>query len=247
VASFDAATSDLKPFANEVSDRGFAMIRSGLDPSAIGSWIERLDAVLEDSDAAIRNRKGVVYAARNVIDELPDANAIWQTERIKSHLAEILGPEFVLVRALYFDKHPDRTWSLPWHKDMTIAVKDNSIPSDSFSKPTRKLNVPHVEASTQILQNMLTLRFHLDAVTEDNGPLEVIPKSHQNGKLASGSDQPIEKILADAGDVLAMRPLLSHASGNSTEGTQLHRRILHFEFSGDAVLPDGYQWYYTIA
>jgi hypothetical protein len=40
-----------------------------------------------------------------------------------------------------------------------------------------------------------------------------------------------------------MRPLLSHASGRSGEGTALHRRVLHLEFAADPVLPDGYQWH----
>ena len=127
---------------------------------------------------------------------------------------------------------------------MTIAVKDNTLPTTVFAKPTFKSGVPHVEASTEILENMLTLRIHLDDVTEENGPLEVIPGSHLNGKTAEAQTSDKAKILVSAGDVLAMRPLVSHASGSSTVGTNRHRRILHFEFAGQAQLPDGYQWYY---
>ena len=231
-------------FASKIESGGFAIIPAAQDPKEAPQWTDRLDKVLKQSDAAIRNRKGTVYAARNIITEVPQACSLWQTERIKSHLCEILGDDFVLVRALYFDKHPQRTWSLPWHKDMTIAVNDNTLPSDVFCKPTNKLGVPHVEASTEILQNMLTLRFHLDQVTDENGPLEVIPGSHLGGKSADHCDAQPVKILAGLGDVLAMRPLLSHASGSSAEGTFRHRRILHFEFSGDRELPDGYQWYF---
>jgi len=45
------------------------------------------------------------------------------------------------------------------------------------------------------------------------------------------------------GDVLLMRPLLSHCSGHSRDGTTRHRRILHFEFSPVRDLPDGYEWH----
>ncbi len=231
-------------FAKKIESGGFAIIPDALPWPSIPDWTQRLDKVLTDSDAAIKNRKGTVYAARNIITELPHASSLWQTENLKAHLCEILGDDFVLVRALYFDKHPQRTWSLPWHKDMTIAVKDNTLPTNVFSKPTNKLGVPHVEASTAILKNMLTLRFHLDDVTDENGPLEVIPGSHRGGKTADHSAAPPVKVLANAGDVLAMRPLLSHASGSSAAGTFRHRRILHFEFSGDRELPDGYQWYF---
>lgn len=240
----NAMTQPTPSFATSIKTQGFSLIPSAVEPSSIAQWTDRLDKVLRDSDAAIKNRRGTVYAARNIITEVPQANLLWQTDYIKSHLREILGDDFVLVRALYFDKHPQRTWSLPWHKDMTIAVKDNKLPTDTFSKPTNKLGVPHVEASTEILQNMLTLRFHLDDVTDENGPLEVIPGSHLGGKSAEHSGADPVKVHAHAGDVLAMRPLLSHASGNSHEGTFRHRRILHFEFSGDKELPDGYRWYF---
>ncbi len=89
---------------------------------------------------------------------------------------------------------------------------------------------------------MLTIRVHLDDVTEANGPLEIVVGSHRQGKR-SGTDHRVEKILVEAGDVLAMRPLVSHASGSSQPGTGLHRRILHFEFAAQQELPDGYQWY----
>lgn len=149
--------------------------------------------------------------------------------------------------SVFFDKHPNRTWTLPWHQDMTIAVKDNSLPTELFCKPTTKSGVPHVEGTNEILQQMLTLRIHLDDVTEDNGPLKIIPGSHANGKLAdqtvANQTHSVETIFAAAGDVLAMRPLISHSSGASKPGTHRHRRILHLEFSGAPALPDGFEWY----
>jgi ectoine hydroxylase-related dioxygenase (phytanoyl-CoA dioxygenase family) len=85
---------------------------------------------------------------------------------------------------------------------------------------------------------MLTLRLHLDDMTEENGPLKVLPGSHRGGAERS----PVT-ILGHRGDVLLMRPLLSHASNKSHENTTQHRRILHFEFSGIEELPDGFAWH----
>lgn len=231
---------------NSIIQNGFSIIQGVLPQPKIDDCLRRLQDALKNSDAAIENRQGVIYAARNVIDELPDINEIWRTPATSELLSEILGDQFVLVRTLFFDKHPQRSWTLPWHKDMTIAVKDNTLASADFTKPTTKLGVPHVEAPFSVLENMLTLRFHLDDVTEENGPLEVIPGSHLNGKVNRGEQQDIQKILVSAGDVLAMRPLLSHASGKSKTGTTMHRRVLHFEFAGDRHLDDGFEWYYQI-
>lgn len=100
----------------------------------------------------------------------------------------------------------------------------------------------HVEASEEILENMLTLRIHLDEVTTANGPLQVIPGSHLSGKTVTAYEQEAVKVLVDRGDVLAMVPMIAHGSGHTDPEQQLHRRILHLEFCGTRNLPDGYQW-----
>ena len=146
------------------------------------------------------------------------------------------------ISSVFFDKPLDRTWTLPWHKDTSIAVQGNQLPSTSFSRPTTKAGVPHVIACDRVLQRMLTLRIHLEPVTEENGPLRVIPESHvSSDSIGLGIDAAVA-IHAFAGDVLAMRPLLSHCSGPSTPDTRRHRRILHLEFAAQEALPDGYEW-----
>jgi ectoine hydroxylase-related dioxygenase (phytanoyl-CoA dioxygenase family) len=148
-----------------------------------------------------------------------------------------------LVRALFFDKPPDQTWALPWHKDLTIAVRDNQRPSRHFTKPTRKAGVPHVEAPREELDAMLTARIHLDATTEANGPLRVIPGSHRDGKTLKLGDLPPVTLYAKRGDVLLIRPLVTHCSNRSLPNTNRHRRILHLEFASGRELPGGYEWH----
>lgn len=155
----------------------------------------------------------------------------------------VLGDGSGLVRVLYFDKPPERTWALPWHKDLAIAVKEHPRTLEHCSRPTVKAGVPHVVASDDVLQRMLTLRLHLDQVTDENGPLQVIAGSHQSTTSEGIGVDKAATIYAAIGDVLAMRPLISHCSGVSKAGTQRHRRILHFEFASGHELPDGLQWH----
>lgn len=227
---------------SEIERDGFTIVENALTHVETERWVAELELLLASQQVAIKNRRGAVYAARNILSSLPECCDISRIAVLKSLLSETLGPEFGLVRGLYFDKHPDRTWSLPWHKDLTIAVKDNSLPTTLFSKPTNKNGVPHVEAPESVLENMLTLRIHLDKVTEENGPLEVAIGSHANGKKADPSHR-VKKILVNAGDVLAMRPMLSHASGSSTPSSRMHRRILHLEFASQRKLADGFEWF----
>ena len=90
---------------------------------------------------------------------------------------------------------------------------------------------------------MLTLRLHLDDVTDENGPLQVLPGSHGDDGESAGSTTAPVTILASAGDVLAMRPLLLHCSNGSHPDTTRHRRILHMEFAAGFELGDGYAWH----
>ena len=221
---------------------GFSVVESVFDAAQVQRIIDKLErAIAADDESSIKSR-GKVYAARNLIDSIPDIQSCFSAASLVELLTEDLSARFGLVRVLYFDKPSGRSWYLPWHKDLTIAVKDNTLPTKHFSKPTRKAGVDHVEASEQLLENMLTLRIHLDDVTTSNGPLEVIPGSHASGKAVQSTEHEAVKILVNAGDVLAMRPMISHASGHTDPKGNLRRRILHLEFSATEQLPDGYQW-----
>jgi ectoine hydroxylase-related dioxygenase (phytanoyl-CoA dioxygenase family) len=96
------------------------------------------------------------------------------------------------------------------------------------------------------LQQMLTVRLHLDDANETNGALRVLPGSHRLGRLSAMQIQALRSEQSDflcavsAGDALIMRPLLLHASSRST--TSGHRRVLHIEYAA-FTLPPELQWH----
>jgi hypothetical protein len=202
-----------------------------------------IEGALRGADPAIRGEEGVVYAARNVLELWPGVATLWRKPPLPEMLARIVGPGFGLVRVLYFDKPPGQSWALPWHKDLTVAVRDNTLPSESFRRPTRKAGVPHVEAPLMVLESMLTARIHLDAVTAENGPMKVVIGSHRSGKTLSLTEGEVRTLFAGEGDVLLIRPLMAHCSNRSADDTDRHRRILHLEFASRASLPDGFAWH----
>lgn len=224
---------------------GFCLLPSAVSGQVVSHLLMICKDTFASESAGVRARssRGHVYAARNLIQSIPEVRTVWRNELLLSFLREQLGEGVGLVRALFFDKPPDRTWNLAWHKDTSIAVKDNSITSSFFSRPTTKAGVPHLIACDEVLRRMLTLRIHLDEVTDENGPLRVIPGSHVSSTSEGVGVDNAVTIHAGIGDVLAMRPLISHASGSSVEGTRRHRRILHLEFAADSKLPDGVQWH----
>jgi ectoine hydroxylase-related dioxygenase (phytanoyl-CoA dioxygenase family) len=227
-----------------LSEDGFAVVEAVFDAADCHQIVTDLEAALavsNDEKTVLRRANGVIYGARNLLTIFPHATGLWRKQRLINVLTKVLGPRLGLVRGLYFDKPPESTWSLPWHQDLTIAVQDNALPSGQFRNRTTKAGVPHVEAPDELLRQMLTLRIHLDDVTEENGPLQVLPGTHVS--RATPSKRAPVTIVAKMGDVLAMRPLLSHCSGVSAADTNRHRRVIHLEFSAVRELRDAYQWH----
>jgi hypothetical protein len=228
---------------SEVQRDGYTTLPVVFSPAEVDSMLSTIEAALEGADPAIRGDDGAVYAARNVLQLFPDVATAWRRPPLPEMLYRLLGPCFGLVRVLYFDKPPGQSWALPWHKDLTIAVRDNRLPSKQFRRPTRKAGVPHVEASQAVLESMLTARIHLDAVSAENGPMKVVAGSHHTGKPIKLDAGEVRTLYARVGDVLLIRPLVAHCSIRSIDGTDRHRRILHLEFAASPTLPDGFDWH----
>jgi ectoine hydroxylase-related dioxygenase (phytanoyl-CoA dioxygenase family) len=79
-----------------------------------------------------------------------------------------------------------------------------------------KADVLHVQPPASILENILSVRLHLDNCGE-NGALRVIPGSHTLGKIpeeeisARRESSPEQVCAVGLGGALLMRPLLLHA------------------------------------
>jgi hypothetical protein len=182
---------------------------------------------------------GPAYGARNLLRLWPGVIDLARRPGLLNPLLDVLGTAVGLVRGLFFDKPPGNSWALPWHRDYNVAVVEHRS-FGVFTKPTMKAGVPHVEAPRAVLERMVTARVHLDGMTDENGPLRVIPGSQHEGE--GGSREPVT-IHCHAGDVLLMRPLLSHSSGHCRPDTATHRRVVHLECAADPELPDGYRWH----
>jgi hypothetical protein len=229
-----------------LSRDGFATLAGVFTPDEAAAMASNLDAAIAATprdDPAILTSDGILYAARNILAVWPPSATVWHRAALLDPLRAILGPRLGVVRVLFFDKPPGGSWALPWHKDLTIAVRDNGLPAARDLHPTRKAGVPHIEAPEAILAAMLTARIHLDPVDDANGPLKVVPGSHHQGKALTLDGAPVRTLHADAGDVLLIRSLVAHCSNRSTPGSTRHRRILHLELAGDPALFGGLTWH----
>ena len=100
---------------------------------------------------------------------------------------------------------------------------------------SEKAGIFYAHAPGWELSRVVALRVHLDASASENGPLRVVPGSHEAGVLTDKEvfryvrdHQHVECLLPEGG-VLAMRPLLIHSSSKAHASTL--RRVLHIEYA----------------
>jgi ectoine hydroxylase-related dioxygenase (phytanoyl-CoA dioxygenase family) len=220
----------------QLEQNGFAVV-----PEVIsGTTCDHLIGAIE---TALKNNGGN-HAMRNLAKNVPTARELAESKSIRSLTRSILGENAFLVRSLFFDKTPEANWKVAWHQDLTIAVQEK-IETPGFGPWSIKDGVLHVQPTVRVLENMLTIRVHLDECDLENGPLQVLRGSHGKGKLNAqeidtwrGSGESVACV-APKGGVLLMRPLLLHAS--SSARAPRHRRVVHFEFAAEK-LSGGLRW-----
>src|SRR5262245_60087582 len=108
-------------FLDSVTRNGFAVI-----PGVIGEHeAEDVIAAVEDaySGPTALKRGASVYGMRDLLDRVPEVRRLAGSEAVRGLVGPVLGPGAFVVRGLWFDKTPEANWNLPWHRDLTIAVR----------------------------------------------------------------------------------------------------------------------------
>lgn len=183
-----------------------------------------------------------VFAIRCLLQEIPQLKELCLNKNIRTILKQF-GADYFISKAIYFDKPSQSNWYVSWHQDLPINVSEK-IETNGFKAWTKKGNVTSVIPPIEYLQNIITIRIHLDDTTRHNGALKVIPGS--NTKIHS--DEEIQLIATNSvpyscevskGGINIMKPLTLHSSSKTTNNQ--HRRVIHLEFSS-LELPGELDW-----
>jgi ectoine hydroxylase-related dioxygenase (phytanoyl-CoA dioxygenase family) len=193
-------------------------------------------------------RKRSVYGVRNLLEICPAVRVLATESSIRQFVTPVLGDHAFAVRAIFFDKVPEANWSLFWHQDNVIAVKER-LDVPGFVGWSQKAGVWQVQPPVEVLARMVAVRVHLDDCGTDKGPLRVLPGSHRFGWLDDELDawkRRVPEVICTAkcGGVVAMCPLILHASAAAESAG--HRRVIHIEYAA-AELPAGLEWNIRVA
>jgi ectoine hydroxylase-related dioxygenase (phytanoyl-CoA dioxygenase family) len=165
------------------------------------------------------------------------------SDRRLLQIAEIaLTSTPIPFRATLFDKLPIANWKVAWHQDTALPLTKR-IESAGWGPWSIKDGIHYAHAPTRALEQVVALRVHLDPSLAENGPLRVIPKTHQLAVLSDGEVATIAhgsksvECLGGIGSVLMMRPMLIHASSKSE--SEIPRRVLHLEYASTLAIDEG--------
>jgi Phytanoyl-CoA dioxygenase (PhyH) len=153
-----------------------------------------------------------------------------------------IGGQPVPFRATLFDKSAVSNWLVTWHQDTALPVQ-RRVDDATWGPWSMKGGVLHAIAPASALVLVVALRVHLDDSTHANGPLRVLPGTHAGGVLTHDDIQRIAAAttpvtcVASTGGVVAMRPLVVHASSKASDNQP--RRVLHIEYATSVYLGTG--------
>jgi len=218
--------------SEEIETRGFAVVERVFDSREIQSISSALSRI-----PLARSRAGARHAMRH-----PVVADVASDTRLLNIVRGVLGQGALPYRATLFDKSPAANWLVVWHQDTALPLCQRKD-APGWGPWSVKSGVIYAHAPAAALKRVLALRIHLDDSTPLNGPLRVLPGTHRHGvlsdeaiKLHAHKIEPSECVVARGG-VLAMRPLLVHASSKTI--TDASRRVLHVEYTAHMTMDHG--------
>lgn len=231
---------DLSRHKHELSADGFSIIDNIYTVNEVQSILSAISNT--DTSKDTFRKSNDLFAIRQFLKEVPEAFGLIFTQRLRSIIKEILGENFFVVKSIYFDKPETSNWYVPYHQDLTISV-DKKAELDNYGPWTTRQNQFAVQPPIDILENIVTIRIHLDDTDENNGALRVIPGSHLKKVYRPETiDWNLEaetSCRVNMGGLMLMKPLTLHSSSRTTNNQK--RRVVHIEFS-DRALPEGIKW-----
>lgn len=219
-------------FGTQIARDGFAVLPGVFSGRETAALVEHLKL-----SPLPRTRAGVRHAMRDAA-----VSQVAGDSRLRQLAQQVLGADAIPFRATLFDKSPHANWLVVWHQDTALPLRERRD-TPGWGPWSVKDGITYAHAPASALESILALRLHLDDSRSDNGPLRVLPATHNLGVL---SDDQLHELstkvaavdcLVDKGGVVAMRPLTVHASSKSH--SDLPRRVLHIEYATSCSLGDG--------
>lgn len=221
-------------------ENGYSIVENIYTACEVTAILQAIDT--SESVHEVFRKSDEVFAIRQFLKEVPHVCDLVFTEHFKQTINQVLGSGYFVIKSLYFNKPVSSNWFVAYHQDLTISV-NKKAELEGYGPWTDKTNYFSVRPPISVLENITTVRIHLDDTTDMNGALRIIPKSHLN-KIYRPDSMDIahtHEIVCEvkAGGIMFMKPLLLHSSSRTTNNKP--RRVIHIELSS-VELPAQLEW-----
>ena len=171
---------DIEKTIDTLDNNGYSILSNYYSTFEINEIIYCIENHSKHSDAFIMSKD--LVAIRRLLQTIPNLIPLIFNQRLIELINKFPGDPYFLTKAIYFDKPPESNWFVSYHQDLSISVDQKSdIPE--YINWTNKRGQIGVQPPINILENIITVRIHLDDTTKENGALKVIRGSHQNGVI----------------------------------------------------------------
>lgn len=211
-------------FRNDIERTGYAVLLGIFSQEFLNDLLQQIDEL-----APRRSRAGVRHAMR-----LSPVGDVARHPQMVDLAREVLGTHAFPFRATMFDKSRTANWLVVWHQDTALPLRERSEAA-GWGPWSAKEGIAYAHAPAAALSQVLALRVSLDDSLSENGPLRILPETHTLGVLSDDSIHELAARIAPVdcvvpkGGIVAMRPLVVHASSKSQ--TEIPRRVLHIEYA----------------
>src|SRR5262249_48209390 len=103
---------------------GYAILEGVAAPERVAHLIEVTREYASVAHGGRLDRGGEVYGGRDLLWRIPEVGRLARSRELTAIAEAALGASAFAVRGLFFDKTPAVNWNLPWHQDLTIAVRE---------------------------------------------------------------------------------------------------------------------------
>lgn len=212
-----------------IREHGFAILPDLFSAEILNRALEH---IVQSSPR--RSRAG----ARHLLGLEPVAK-LARCPRLIALVSAVLGPSCFPFRATLFEKTAKANWLVVWHQDTALPLRHRRE-MRGWGPWSVKEGISYAHAPAAALSQVLALRIHFDDSTSDNGPLRVLPETHNLGVLSDNQIQELTSrivpfdCVVPKGGVIAMHPLIVHAS--SKLRIDMPRRVLHIEYAASKLI-----------
>ncbi|WP_198293537.1 phytanoyl-CoA dioxygenase family protein [Algoriphagus resistens] len=200
----------------DLIENGFTTVDNIYSDKEIEQILITIDQA--DNDKETFRKSADLFAIRQFLKEIPETKNLVFNDNLKNVVRQLFGDNYFVVKSIYFDKPETSNWYVSYHQDLTISV-DKKVELENFGPWTTKQNQFAVQPPIEILENIYTIRIHLDDTDENNGALRVIPKSHSKKiyrpETIDWTRETESTCKVGKGGIMIMKPLILHSSSRT--------------------------------